>query len=270
MRAIRRRLLISLLALLVPVTTAAAQSFSADVIVSSSTSPTSETSASRRFAPRQFRGGFLCRRIAGRFASPQPDFVHVQIGIRLDGPSVAGALVRARPPASRNASSTGGSESTDGSTPACGTSSRRPTTAGPAIDRKPGAGEHACIGGRDAVLAVLVLGRQAGHLEPLPGAHENGDRRARQRVQTRMPRVEVPIMVRLGATAGADAPQCVGRCTAAILTGRARRAVRGYLLLRKSRRIASSASMISSRVARPLLKLSLRLNALVGGRNANT
>ena len=41
-----------------------------------------------------------------------------------------------------------------------------------------------------------------------------------------------------------------------------------YLLLRRSRRMASSASMISSRDARLLLKLSFRLKAFVGGRNA--
>jgi hypothetical protein len=44
----------------------------------------------------------------------------------------------------------------------------------------------------------------------------------------------------------------------------------GYLVLRRSRRMPSSASMISSREARLLLKLSFRLKALVGGRNANT
>ena len=43
-----------------------------------------------------------------------------------------------------------------------------------------------------------------------------------------------------------------------------------HLAFRRSRRIASSASITSSREARLLLKLSFRLNALVGGRNANT
>jgi hypothetical protein len=43
-----------------------------------------------------------------------------------------------------------------------------------------------------------------------------------------------------------------------------------YFCFFRSRTIASSASMISSRVARLLLKLSLRLNALVGGRKAKT
>jgi hypothetical protein len=52
--------------------------------------------------------------------------------------------------------------------------------------------------------------------------------------------------------------------------GLARLPRHGYLLLRRSLMIASRASMISSREARLLLKLSLRLNALVGGRKAKT
>jgi hypothetical protein len=45
---------------------------------------------------------------------------------------------------------------------------------------------------------------------------------------------------------------------------------RAYFVFRRSLIIASSASMISSREARLLLKLSFRLNALVGGRKAKT
>src|SRR5439155_12867893 len=44
----------------------------------------------------------------------------------------------------------------------------------------------------------------------------------------------------------------------------------GYFAFFRSFRMASSASIISSRDARALLKLSFRLNALVGGRKANT
>ena len=44
----------------------------------------------------------------------------------------------------------------------------------------------------------------------------------------------------------------------------------GYFLVRRSFRMASSASMISSRDARLLLKLSLRLKAFVGALNAKT
>src|SRR5207249_1408505 len=43
-----------------------------------------------------------------------------------------------------------------------------------------------------------------------------------------------------------------------------------YLLLRRSRRIVSSASTTSSRDARRLLKLNFRLKALLGGRKAKT
>ena len=49
-----------------------------------------------------------------------------------------------------------------------------------------------------------------------------------------------------------------------------RRAGRRYLLFFKSRRIASSASMTSSREARLLLKLSFRLNAFDGALKAKT
>jgi hypothetical protein len=57
-------------------------------------------------------------------------------------------------------------------------------------------------------------------------------------------------------------------CRVSARADRRRRAA--YLLFLRSRRIASSASMISSRLARLLLKLSFRLKAFVGALNANT
>jgi Outer membrane protein beta-barrel domain len=93
MRPICRGLLI-LLAPLLPVATAAAQSFSGGVIAGVSSSTVSNFGNVGPTMLRRETGlvaGFYVEASLARFASLQPEIVYVQKGIRLDGPLVVGA-----------------------------------------------------------------------------------------------------------------------------------------------------------------------------------